>query len=61
MVEAAPTTIENDEEKLELMGRHEIDITGIHDAHSLQKHVKEQLGANPKAQMVVFLYLAEAG
>ena len=56
MVKEAPITIKNDEETLELMGRHTVDS----ELKSLKRNIREQLAMNAKAKMVVFLYLVEA-
>ena len=55
MAKNVPITVENEDEKLELMGRHNVEES----LDSLKKHVDEQLKSNCDAKMVVFLYLQE--
>jgi len=56
MAKKAPITIKNEEETLELLGRHNVDT----ELGSLKRHIREQMTINPKARMLIFLYLKEA-
>ena len=57
MAKVAPITIKNEEETLELMGRHEV----TENSDSLKRHIAEQLDKKPDCRLFVFLYLQEEG
>jgi len=55
MAKQVPLTIKNEEEMLELLGRHEVTDS----LDSLKRHIGQQLEANKKSRLYVFLYLEE--
>jgi hypothetical protein len=55
MAKEVPLIIKNEEETLELLGRHEV----TEDLASLKRHICEQLKKIPNSKLFVFLYLKE--